>query len=105
MKAIVTRKAKKAIMPRGAMVMSLCWQLATHSGGNFHYMQGLGRCSGPPGLFGMLGWGEECHNAFMPGLAHCDVYAVVVKFVCGGGEGIQRIPSRNCAIVVSDQGW
>ena len=29
-KAIMTRKAEKAAMPRNAAIMSLCWQLATH---------------------------------------------------------------------------
>jgi len=28
----MTRKAEKAAMPRNAAIMSLCWQLATHSG-------------------------------------------------------------------------
>jgi len=29
MKAVLNGKAKKAIVPRNAAIMSLCWQLAT----------------------------------------------------------------------------
>jgi len=34
----VTRKAKKATMPRNAAIVSLCWQLATLSGNDVKIM-------------------------------------------------------------------
>jgi len=41
-KAILTRKAKKATMPGNAMIMFLHWQLATHSGNDMENVKKKG---------------------------------------------------------------